>query len=552
MDTRTTTAETPRDAAAKEPQGRYDAIVIGAGIAGLYQLHRLRQLGLSVRVFEAGGGVGGTWYWNRYPGARFDSESYTYGYSFSEELLQEWEWSEHFAPQPETLRYVNLVADKFDLRRHVEFNKRVVAANFDADANLWEVEAADGRRAKARFLITAIGLFATPTMPRYEGLDSFRGLSVHTGNWPHEPVDFRGKRVAVIGTGATGVQVIQEVAKTAGHLTVFQRTPNYCAPLGNRPIDAKTQLEIKATYPEIFARCRESHGCFVHKVDPRKTFEVSPEEREAFFDRLYTDPGFGLWMGNFKDILVDPAANATVTDFVHRKIRERVRDPEVAEKLIPRNHGFGTRRIPLETSYYEVYNQDNVRLVDLTETPIARISPHGIVTTAGEQPFDIIIYATGFHAVLGGFEAIAFRGLGGKTLKDKWADGPRTFLGMQVEGFPNLFTLVGPHNAATFCNIPRCIEQNVDWVTDLIAHMQTSKRVRVSPLPQAESEWTAHVHDMASTLLYSTVDSWLTGVNSNLPEKRERRVLLYAGGAPRYRKRCDEVAAQGYREFEFR
>jgi cation diffusion facilitator CzcD-associated flavoprotein CzcO len=551
MPAATTTAEKPRTSAAKEPQ-TFDAIVIGAGIAGLYQLHRLRQLGLSVRVFEAGGGIGGTWYWNRYPGARFDSESYTYGYSFSPELLQEWDWTEHFSPQPETLRYLNHVADRFDLTRDITFDTRIVAATFDADANLWDVEAEDGSRARARFLITAIGLFATPTMPRYEGIDSFRGLSVHTGNWPREPVDLRGKRVAVIGTGATGVQVIQEVAKTAGHLTVFQRTPNYCAPLGNGPIDAETQRRIKATYPEIFATCRESHGAFLHKVDPRKTFEVSAEEREALFEKLYSEPGFGMWMANFKDILVDPTANATATEFIHRKIRQRVRDPKVAEKLLPRNHGFGTRRIPLETYYYEVYNQDNVRLVDLNETPIARISPGGIVTSEGELPFDVIIYATGFHAVLGGFEAIAFRGLGGRTLKDKWADGPRTFLGMQVEGFPNLFTLVGPHNAATFCNIPRCIEQNVDWVTDLVRHMRARSHVRVSPLPQAEKEWTEHVHDMASTLLYSTVDSWLTGVNSNVPGKRERRVLLYAGGAPRYRKRCDEVAAQGYKEFTFR
>ena len=323
----------------------YDAIIIGAGIAGLYQLYQLRELGLSVRVFENGGGVGGTWYWNRYPGARFDSESYSYGYSFSEELLQEWEWSEHFAAQPETLRYLNFVADKFDLRKDIQFDCCVASATFDESENRWEIEAADGLRARARFLITAVGPLSAHTMPDFEGLDSFAGESFHTARWPHQPVDFSGKRVGVIGTGATGVQTIQEVAKTAAHLTVFQRTPNYCAPLHNRPIDEESQREIKASYPEIFRKCRESHGGFLHQSDPRSALEVSAEEREAFFEKQYAAPGFGIWMGNFSDILVTDEANALATDFICRKIRERVKDPEIAEKLIPTNHGFGMRRV---------------------------------------------------------------------------------------------------------------------------------------------------------------------------------------------------------------
>ena len=529
----------------------YDALVIGAGISGMYQLHRLRGLGLRVRVLEAGDGVGGTWYWNRYPGARFDSESWTYGYSFSEEILREWEWSEHFAPQPETLRYCNFVADKLDLRRDIEFGCRVVAAVYDEAAGEWSVESADGRRARARWLITAIGPLSAPTMPTIPGVESFRGEAYHTGRWPHEPVSFANKRVAVIGTGATAVQAITEIAKTVGHLTVFQRTPNWCAPLHNRPIDAPTQARIKATYPETFAICRESFGCFIHQADPRNALEVSPEEREAFYEKLYREPGFGIWMGNFRDILIDREANATITEFMRRKIRARVKDPQVAEKLIPTNHGFGTRRVPLESGYYEVYNQPNVRLVDVRETPIERITPAGVRTAAEEHAVDMIIYATGFDAITGAFDRIDIRGRGGRRLKEKWADGPRTYLGLQVEGFPNLFTLVGPHNAATFCNIPRCIEQNVEWVTALIAHMRQRGHVRVEPTAEAEGDWTQHVLDTGRRMLFTQVDSWMMGINSNVAGKDKRTFIVYAGGAPKYRERCDDVAARGYAGFTF-
>ena len=530
----------------------YDAIVIGAGIAGMYQLHRLRGLGLRVRVLEAGDGVGGTWYWNRYPGARFDSESWTYGYSFSEEILREWEWSEHFAPQPETLRYCNFVADKLDLRRDIELGCRVAAAVYDEAADEWAVESTDGRRMRARLLITAIGPLSAPTMPTIPGVESFRGEAHHTGRWPHEPVSFASKRVAVIGTGATAVQAITEIAKTVGHLTVFQRTPNWCAPLHNSRIDAATQARIKATYPETFAICRESFGCFIHQADPRNALEVSPEERLAFYEKLYREPGFGIWMGNFRDILIDRDANATITEFMRGKIRARVKDPAVAEKLIPTNHGFGTRRVPLESGYYEVYNQPNVRLVDIRETPIERITPAGIRTTAEEHAVDMIIYATGFDAITGAFDRIDIRGRGGRRLKEKWADGPRTFLGLQVEGFPNLFTLVGPHNAATFCNIPRCIEQNVEWVTALIAHMRARGHVRVEPTAEAEREWTQHVLDTGRRMLFTQVDSWMTGINSNVAGKDKRTFIVYAGGAPKYRERCDDVAARGYAGFVFR
>jgi cation diffusion facilitator CzcD-associated flavoprotein CzcO len=534
----------------RQPVERYDAIIIGAGMSGMYQLHCLRKLGLSVRVFEAGDGVGGTWYWNRYPGARFDSESWTYGYSFDDELLQEWEWSEHFAAQPETLRYCNFVADKLDLRRDIAFNCRIVRATYDETENCWEIELGDGGQARAQFLITAIGPLSAPTMPNIPGVDSFRGEAYHTGRWPHQPVSFEGKRVAVVGTGATGVQAITEIAKTAGHLTVFQRTPNYCAPLHNGPIDAGTQRKIKATYAEIFEVCRNSFGCFIHRADPRSALEVSEEVREAFYEKLYSEPGFGIWMGNFRDLLIDEEANATITDFMRRKIRERVKDPQVAEKLIPRNHGFGTRRVPLESGYYEVFNQDNVQLVDVRETPIERITPAGIETSDADYGFDTIIYATGFDAITGAFDRIDIRGAGGLRLKDKWADGPKTYLGLAIAGFPNLMTLVGPHNAATFCNIPRCIEQNVDWVTDLIRYMSENNYERVVPTVDAEEEWTAHVHETVDRLLLSQVDSWMTGINKSLPGKQVRTVMVYAGGAPKYRERCDEVAAAGYEGFE--
>ena len=524
----------------------YDVLIIGAGIAGMYMLHRLREIGLTTRVLEAGTDVGGTWYWNRYPGARFDSESYSYGYSFSKELLEEWEWSEHFSPQPENLRYCNFVADKFGLRRDMDFNSKVTAAHFNDIANLWTLETEDGKHRTARFLITAIGVFAKPMMPAIDGIDSFKGEAYHTATWPHEQVSFEGKRVGVIGTGATAVQLIQEVAKTAGHLTVFQRTPNWCAPLHNRPITAEEQKEIKTSYEEIFAKCRASYAGFMHDSDRRRALQVSDEERQAFYEKLYREPGFGIWMGNFRDMLVDERANTTISEFVASKIRERVKDPAIAEKLVPTNHGFGTRRVPMETHYYEVYNQDNVQLVDLRETPISRITEAGIETSDEMHEFDMIVYATGFDAVTGGYSQIDIRGSGGRTLTDKWADGVRTFLGLQIEGFPNMFTLVGPHNAASFCNIPRCIEQNVDWMADLMTRVKADELNRIESTAEAEEEWTEHVHLMAQRMLFSKTNSWFTGINSNIEGRDQRSVLLYAGGAPGYRDKCDEVAAADY------
>jgi len=524
----------------------FDAVVIGAGVSGLYQLQKLRELGLKARVFEAGTGVGGTWYWNRYPGARFDSESWTYGYSFSPELLEEWDWEEHFAAQPETERYLNHVADKFDLRRDIQFNSRVTAAHYQEDTRTWLLTLEDGRRYTTRFLVTATGILSAPTLPRIPGVESFQEQSCHTHYWPKQPVTFEGKRVAVIGTGATAIQAITEVAKTVGHLTVFQRTAQWAAPLHNGKITKDEMSRIRANYPEIFARCQETYGCFIHATDPRATLEVTPEEREAFWEKLYGEPGFGIWMGNYRDILIDRQANALISDFIARKIRQRVKDPVVAEKLVPKNHGFGTRRVPLESGYYEVYNQPNVELVDINQTPIERITPTGIKTSDREYEFDMIIYATGFDAVTGSYDRIDIQGIGGVRLREKWKEGPKTFLGILIDGFPNLLMVMGPH--AGLGNFPRAAEYSADWVTELIRFAHERGLTRVEATAAGVADWTDHVIACSEGLLANEVDSWMTGINRNIEGKQVRRIMRYSGGHPKFRERCEAVVANGYRE----
>ena len=529
-----------------EPAAQYDAIVIGAGMSGMYQLHRLRELGMKVIVLEAGTGVGGTWYWNRYPGARFDSESYSYQYSFSKDLLNEWDWSEHFSGQPETLRYLNYVADKFDLRKDIQFRSRVKSAYYQEATNTWDVTLEDGSTFTSHFLITAVGPLSAPTMPNIPGVDTFKGQSCHTARWPHEAVSFEGKRVAVIGTGATGVQTIQEVSKTAKQLTVFQRTPNWCAPLLNAKIGKEEMDKIRAGYDALFQRCMETFSCFIHTPVMRGTFEATAEERAAFWEELYASPGFGIWIGNFKDILTDRAANAEISAFVANKIRQRVKDQAVAEKLIPKNHGFGTRRVPMETKYFECYNQDNVELVDISETPIERITPAGIKTSDAEYEFDMIIYATGFDAITGSFDRIDIRGAGGERLKDRWKHGPETYLGMTVDGFPNMMMLVGPHMALG--NIPRTIEFNVEWVSDLVKYAKDHNLKRIEPTPADVQAWTDHVKSLGEGNLMFEVNSWMTGWNSNVEGKQVRIINRYSGSAPDWRAKCNEVAARGYKE----
>ncbi|GHD61217.1 cyclohexanone monooxygenase [Thalassobaculum fulvum] len=524
----------------------HDVLIVGAGISGMYQLLLLRRLGMRVQVFEAGTGVGGTWYWNRYPGARFDSESWSYGFSFDQELLDEWDWTENFAPQPETERYLNHFADKFDLRRDIRFSSRVTAAHWDDDGRFWTLTLEDGSRHTARFLVSAVGPLSAPTYPRLPGLDDFEGEAYHTGLWPKHEVSFAGKRVAVIGTGASAVQAIPIIAETAEHLTVFQRRPNWCTPLHNARIDKDEMARIRARYPEIFQRCRETAACFIHTIDPRGTFEVTPEEREAFWEQRYAEPGFGIWQGNFRDVLIDRKANALLSDFVARKIRERVNDPEVAEKLIPKDHGFGTRRVPQETRYYEAYNRPNVELVSILETPIERITPTGLRTSERDYAFDMIVYATGFDAITGGLDRIDLRGRDGVKLKDRWRGNLSTFVGVMVDGFPNMFMQMGPHTALG--NIPRSIEYGVEWVRDLLAHMQAHDLTLADARGEAVRDWTAFVAKKAEGLLSNEVDSWMTGVNMNVEGKQTRIVARYSGTAGEYRDWCNRVAAEGYRE----
>jgi cation diffusion facilitator CzcD-associated flavoprotein CzcO len=531
----------------------YEAIIIGAGVCGIYQLYRLDGLGVSTTVLESGAELGGTWFWNRYPGARFDSESVTYGYSFSEELLQEWHWKERFSGQPENLRYLNYVVDKFDLRKYFQFGVTVEMAEFDDDATLWRLHLDDGRELTCRFLITAVGLLSAPTLPRYEGLDRFEGQSFHTYNWPEEPVELAGKRVAVIGTGATGVQVIGEIADKVGDLTVFQRRPNWCAPLHNAEISLEEMEEIKAKYDEIFAICARTPGGFIHEPDRRPFWEVSREERLAKWEQLYGEPGFGIWLANFRDIFMDEEANAEFSAFIADKIRSRVHDPVVAEKLIPKDHGFGVQRVPMETRYYEAYNRDNVHLVDLQETPIQEITAKGIRTTDREYEFDIIVYATGFDAVTGAYDRMEIRGVGGQTLKEKWADGPVTYFGMQVSGFPNMIMPTGPQSGSASTNFPRGIELGVDWGMDLLQYMWKHDYTREEATPEAEAEWAAYVQKLYGMLLMRKAQGWFTGYNSNVEghEQGKIRYLVFNGGTPKFRAKIAEAAEQDFKGIVF-
>ena len=530
-------------AAGTESVEQFDAIVIGAGVSGLYQLYRLRELGLSVRCFEDGSGVGGTWYWNRYPGCRFDSESETYGYSWSKELLQEWNWKEHYSGQPENEQYLNFVADKFDLRKDIQFNSRVKSAVYDEKANRWDVELENGQRAQAQFVVSAAGILSARYTPPFPGIDSFKGQSFHTSRWPKEKVDFTGKRVAVIGTGATAVQLIPIVAKEAGHLTVFQRTPNYCAPLRNGLVSEDTQKQWKAGYDDLHKRIRETPAGFPYDFDSRNTFDVPKEKRLARYEELWALPGFSKWLANFHDIMTSREANEDFAEFVRNKIRARVKDPVVAEMLCPKDHPFGSKRIPLETEYYEAYNRDNVLLVDVRETPIEAITPKGIKTSEKEYEFDVIIYATGFDAITGALTSMDIRGEGGQSLKEKWASqGLSTYLGMQTAGFPNFFIATN----SAFCNYTVCAETIVEWITDCIRHMREKGYKRIVPTPQAEEAWVEHANELGSLTLLSDAKSWFMG--SNIPGKK-RAILLYANTAPAYRQKCAEVAAKGYEGF---
>ncbi|MEE2885581.1 MAG: NAD(P)/FAD-dependent oxidoreductase [Chloroflexota bacterium] len=528
----------------------YDVVIVGAGISGLYQLYSLRKVGFRVCILERGTGVGGTWYWNRYPGARFDSESYSYAYSFSDELLEEWNWSEHFAGQPEILRYLEYVSQKFDLLKDIKFSTDVTSAVYDEKRSYWNIKSGNDVTYKARILITAVGILSEPTFPNIPGIENFQGDYFHTAKWPKTPVTFNGKNVAVIGTGASGVQTIQEVAKSANQLTVFQRRPNWCAPLNNEAIGPAEMEKIRSNYEDMFLKCSQSQGGFIWSIDPRSTFEVTLEEREIFWESLYSSRGMNIYQGNFRDVLVNPEANKAMSGFVADKIRERVNDPEIAEMLIPSDHGFGTRRVPLETRYYEAYNQNNVDLVNLNQNPIRKITETGISTSEAEYKLDLIVYATGFNAITGSFDRMNIRGLKGHTLGAKWDSGPSTFLSMQVGDFPNLLMINGPQGFGG--NHPRNIEYTVEWLTNLINFMRSNDFTQVEPTPSAINNWNDHVQDKSSKSLVNYVDSWMTGVNSNVSNKHTRVVgLRYGGSLQSYRGICDDVVSRDYSDMKF-
>jgi cation diffusion facilitator CzcD-associated flavoprotein CzcO len=530
----------------------WDIVVVGAGVSGLYQLKRALDLGVRVLGLEADEDLGGTWYRNRYPGARFDSESYTYGYSFSSEVLEEWHWRERFSPQPENLRYLNFVADKFDLRRHIRFGARVEEMRWHEAEAGWTLRLQSGEQILTRFVVTCIGVLAMPTLPKFEGMDDFRGDAFHTYWWPHEPVPLEGRRVGVIGAGATAIQVISEIADKVGSLTAFQRRPNWSTPLHNSPISDAEMAEIRRRYPEIFALCAESPGGFEHSPDRRGFWTLTKEERTAFWNALYEQPGFAILNANFAEIFMDEAANREMSAFVADKIRQRVKDPATAEKLIPKDHGFGMQRLPLETNYFETFNRANVRLVDITETPIRRITPDGIETSAGHFDLDLIVYATGFDAITGGFDRIDIRGVDGVSLRDKWREGPSTYLGVMTHGFPNLLMIAGPQSVSGSTNFPRAIETGVDWVTGLLAHALERGLTRLEAREAAERAWGDAVVRAQSRMLLQNSQGWFTGYNSNVAghEAGKPRHVAYWGGGPKYAARLREAEQGGYAEID--
>ena len=530
----------------------HEVIVLGAGVSGIYQIKRLVDLGLDAIVLEADDDLGGTWYRNRYPGCRFDSESYTYGYSFSQELLDEWHWKELFSSQPENLRYLNFVADKFDLRRHMRFGARVERMQWDEEARVWHLDVANGDRYTARFVVTGIGVLSAPTLPHYEGMDEFDGDAFHTYYWPQEPVPLDGRRVGVMGTGATGIQVIAEIADKVDELFVFQRRPNWSTPLNNSEISEQEMAEIRGRYDEIFATCAITNGSFEHLPDRRGFWNVPAAERKALWDELYATPGFAILARNFPEIYTDEAANREISDYIANRIRERVDDPVLAEKLIPKDHGFGTQRLPLETRYFEAYNRSNVHLVDLSETPVERITKKGIQTTAEHVDLDLIVYATGFDAITGAWDRMEIRGVGGVTLGEKWRDGPSTYLGLLSHGFPNLLMVAGPQSVSGSTNFPRAIEGGVDWVTRFLEHVKEGGITRFEARADAEKDWVEEVVLRHEKLLARRSRGWFTGYNSNVAghDQGQVRYVAYFGGAPKYSEIIRRTADEGYPELE--
>ncbi|MFZ5720164.1 MAG: flavin-containing monooxygenase [Pseudomonadota bacterium] len=525
----------------------FDILVVGAGFTGLYQLHRLRQLGFSVRLLEAGADLGGIWYWNCYPGARVDTHVPMYEFS-GEDLWRDWTWTERFPAWDELRRYFRYVDQKLDLSRDIRFNSRVEGAEFDEGGQQWTVRTQDGGAVRAQFLVLCTGFAAKPYVPTLKGLDQFEGAKHHTAWWPQNGLDLTAKRVGVIGTGASGVQVVQEAAAVAAELTVFQRTPILALAMQQCALDDAVQVEMKRDYPARFARRRESFGGFDFHASGKSALEVSPEERQAVYEASWAAGGFSFWASTFYDVMMNLEANRTAYDFWREKVRARIRDPELAEKLAPREppHPFGVKRPSLEQTYYDVFNQDNVRLVDLKANPILEITPSGVRTADGDYDLDILVLATGFDAVTGGLTQIDIRGVDGVTLKDKWAQGVRTHLGMASAGFPNLLFLYGPQSPSGFCNGPTCAELQGDWVVEFLKHMRDTGVSRFEATATAEQTWKEHVEAVGAMTLFPLADSWYMG--ANIPGK-PRELLNYPGGVPMYLQMCQASAANGYEGF---
>jgi cyclohexanone monooxygenase len=524
----------------------YDVVVVGAGFAGMYMLHQLRKQGFSVRVYEQGGDVGGTWYWNRYPGARCDVESMQYSYSFSDKLQQEWDWSERYAPQPDILRYANHVADRFDLRGDIQLNTRVDRAVFDESANTWSVDTSDGKTVTARYVVLATGCLSNARVPDIKGLADFTGKVYHTGHWPHEPVDFSGLRVGVIGTGSSGIQSVPVIAEQARHLTVFQRTANFSIPARNAALTAEEREAFRANYPEIrrFAREETRNGIFTELPD-RGALDDGDNERRARYESRWQHGGL-TFMAVYNNLALDKAANDTAASFVREKIAEVVKDPQTAKLLQPNNHPIGSKRICIDTEYFAAFNRPNVTLVDIRSNPIEEITANAVRTGGKDYEVDALVLATGFDAMTGSVAKIDIRGRHGQTLNQKWAEGPKTYLGLMSAGFPNLFIITGPGSPSVLSNMMVSIEQHVDWITDAIAYMRNRGLATMEADKDAEDQWVAHVNEVAHTTLYPQANSWYMG--ANIPGKPQI-FMPYIGGVGVYRQICNEVAAKGYEGF---
>jgi cation diffusion facilitator CzcD-associated flavoprotein CzcO len=526
--------------------GRHvNAVIVGAGFAGLYMLHRLRGLGFSARVYEAGGGVGGTWYWNRYPGARCDVESMDYSYSFSDELQQEWRWTERYASQPEILKYINHVADRFDLRRDIQLATRVTTAVFDEATNRWAIRTDRGERVSAQFCIMATGCLSSAQVPAFTGLETFEGKWYHTGNWPHEGVDFTGQRVAVIGTGSSAIQSIPIIAGQAAHLFVFQRTPNFSVPARNAPLDPEYERGVKANYAEFRRQARESRVGFVVERSEESALTVAPEDRQREYEKRWRRGGLGFTAA-YADLLTNKDANETAAEFFRAKILATIRDAAVAETLMPQDYPVGTKRLCVDTDYYDTFNRDNVTLIDIRNAPIEAITPHGLRTRDVAYALDSIVFATGFDAMTGALLSIDIRGKAGQTLRQKWGAGPRTYLGIAIAGFPNLFAITGPGSPSVLSNMIVSIEQHVDWIADCIAYLREHDLGAIEATVEAEDGWVEHVNEVGNLTLYPLANSWYMG--ANVPGK-PRIFMPYIGGVGVYRQKCDGVAAKRYEGF---